>query len=335
MAHPATNHLEIIDVTVTDDFLERRTKAANAICTRWRKMPTATGALDKANWVADGILDAANGGPIPFQLRQEVGAEIKKAAPTHDPADETKDFEVAVVSSVAAIMVLESTATRTDNCNVFAEALSAAMDIADNEGAPRVADLWTHLAQAARSLGDGASEAHRKRQAVGGDPATAIAELAQNARKDQEEINLLWWTLSDWSRLGNTRLSSMATADGAIVAAVELAGQLGWPAVQALRELAHRNVKEHNAPLELRHLKAGDRVLRDRIAPVLAPLDDLIKGHPRVFVALTAVTAEDPEVAMTGAGIDPKLTKPAWGWTERLVREISLAKSAGGTLGQI
>lgn len=335
MAHAATKHLSIIDVSITDDFLERRIKAATAASTRWRKMSTPAIALDKANWIANGLLDAANGDPIPFQLRQEVGGDINKAAPTHDPADAGKDFEVAVVASVAAIMVLNSSATRSDNCNVFAEALSAAMDIADREGAPRVADLWTDLAQASRALGDCASEVHRRRQPVGSEPTAAIAALAGNARKDQEEINLLWWTLSDWSSLGETRLSSMDTADGAIVAAVELSSQLGWPAVQALRELAHRNVRDHNAPLELQALKPGDKALRDRLAPVLAPLHDLVTGHPHLFVALMALMAGDAGVALAGTRIDPTLTKPAWGWTERLVREISLAKSAGGSLGHI
>lgn len=336
MAHAATKHLSIIDVTVTDDFLERRTKAANTAAARWRKMSNPSGALDKASMLADGLLDAANGDPIPVPLRQEVGGDISKAAPTHDPGDETKDFEVAIVSSVAAIMVLESTATRTEHCNVFAEALSAAMDIADTKGAPRVAELWQHLAQAARTLGDGAAETHRRRQSVNkNDPTLAISALASNALKDQEEINLLWWTLSDWSRLCGSRLSSLPTAEGAICAAVELSNLLNWPAVRALRELAHRNVQDHNTQLELRALAATNETLRGRLAPVLGPLATLIEGHPHVFVALTAVTADNPEAALTGAGINPKQSKPAWSWTERLVREISLAKSAGGVLGYI
>jgi hypothetical protein len=326
MAHPATRHLEIIDVTVTDDFMERRTKAAISVANRWRKISAPTTALSTASTLITALTEAAGGRAIPVSLRSEVGAAINKAAPLHKVGDPKNDFEVAVVAAVAAIMAIDS-GNRSEQCAVFAEALSAAMDMASMRGPSKLQDLWVDLAKAAATSDTGA-EASRARVPVDPqDQAAAIAALAANARKDQEELDLLWWTVADWSEIGNNRLSQMGTQDATVAAALELTSILRWPAVAGLRHLSHRNISNHGSKFAMGTLADLSEHVRPRVDAVLAPLTDMIGQHPHVFVALRAVTggqSEDPAAQQQ---------KPAWWWTERLVREVSLAKTAGGTLG--
>ena len=339
MVHPASRHLSLIDLVVTDDFIERRTKAATAIATRWRRLPNSVVALDKAGALADALVNTSAGGPVPASLRREVGGDIYRYAPTHNAGDAAHDFEVATVAGVGAIMALDSTAARSDSCSVFAEALSAAMDLANAKAPPRVADFWNDLARVARAQGDGAAERRRERQPINtADPAIAVAALAENSAKDAEEIDILWWTLNDWSTLADGRLSGLTAAEGAVAAAIELASLLNWPAVRAHRQLAHRNVADYAAPLALDQLGIEKTPFRARTNIALAPLAPTLVSYPRVFVALTAAMASSPldaDAALNAAGIDPQQSRPAWQWCERLVRELSLATAVAGKLGPL
>lgn len=339
MPHAATKHFSIIDVVVTDDFVERRLKAANGLVTRWRKLNASAAALAKASLVAEGLVSTSNGGTVPGGLRQEVGAEISRHSPTHDADDAAHDFEVAIVASVAALILFESTTTRTEHCKVFAEAVSAAMDMSAAKAPPKVAGLWEDLSRTARAYGERAAEASRARSEVDtSDPTVAVRVLAENGRKDAEEINVLWWTLNDWSALGQGVVSAMPVADASIAASIELATLLKWPAVRAHRHLAHRNLPDRGSSLRLKDLVVGEEALRGRVQTALAPMAAVVSTHPAVFVALTSVMAKDAAAAdavFSDAFVDPEQTLAAWRWCERLVREISLAKSAGGNLGPL
>jgi hypothetical protein len=339
MSHAATKHFAIIDVTITDDFIDRRTKAATTTAVRWRKLSNAASALGKASMLADAIVSAAAGGPVPAALRQEVGTDIQKHGPAHDPADVSRDFEVAVVAAVAAIIVLDGTAQRTEYCTVFAEALSAAMDMSAAKVPPRVAALWEDLALAARSMSDDVAERRRDRQPVDtADTAGALRALAANSRKDAEEIDTLWWALNDWSTLAEASLSKLPPPEGVVVAATELSHLLAWPAVRAHRQLAHRNLSDRYGQIALSELGVERALLRARIDSALAPLETLVTEHPRVFVALTAAMAATPALAaarLDAAQIDGSQSATAWNWCERLVRELSLASSAGAKPGPL
>jgi hypothetical protein len=146
---------------------------------------------------------------------------------------------------------------------------------------------------------------------------TAIADLAANAAIDREEIDLLWWVLSDWSKLLHRRFSTEKGAVAAVASGLE-AGRLirRFPA-EAHRHLVQRNVSA-GKDLSLQELVSaiGD----DRAALVPTDSEAYISECPAVFPLLSAL--------VTGSAHDAKakIKRTVGDWADRALLESAIVQ---------
>ena len=97
--------------------------------------------------------------------------------------------------------------------------------------------------------------------------AKTISPLIANAALDREEIDLLWWTLSDWSDTLNLKISQLPHGAALMVSALEV--------VQKLRRLpstAHAHIARRHVQVE----RISNSELRDALKDVKPAIWNLL-----------------------------------------------------------
>ncbi len=145
----------------------------------------------------------------------------------------------------------------------------------------------------------------------------AIADLRSNAIIDREEIDLLWWVLSDWSSLLGRRFSDeTGGAAAAVASGIEAGRMIRRAPGEAHRHLVLRNVI---AGKDLSLIELLTAIGEDR--PKLTPIEEyaFITNCPAVFPLSNAI--------QTGSTSDPraKIKRPLSDWATRALLESSIA----------
>lgn len=157
--------------------------------------------------------------------------------------------------------------------------------------------------------------------------------LSNNAQWDREEIDLLWWIVTDWSVVGDVRVSTLNAEPACIISAIETSGLFVGPASQAHRNIATRHVgrlADERTPKEFATSSAqarawGRHALQDAIND--------ISQFPAVLPALAIATlgdVQDCEALPTSITAGAPLTIADW--CRRLVDEIELLSRLGRSI---
>jgi hypothetical protein len=237
MTHIA-NHIRIFATNPSDDLVTKRTAAIGEIANAIRAQNDVGDILRNANDLAAA---AQQGGSLSAHLSQMIEGAIRKSSTAFVAEDETA-VEMLVCGLSGALQVLTGSTPmrngKTSIGDVLSFGLWSALSFQKLRGEAKLEHLRNELMQAAQDHCAGAASEGRRRTVVaepefkliakktpgtdaeseldldadavnrGLEPfRTSIADLKANAVIDREEIDLLWWVLSDWSTLLRRRFS--------------------------------------------------------------------------------------------------------------------------------
>jgi hypothetical protein len=342
MTHVAT-WIRIFSANPSDELVEKRTAAIGEIA---KIIGAERNVVELLRYGNDLAIAVQKGGSLSKSLTGMIEGAIRKSSTAFVADDRTK-LEMLVCGLAGALQMLASATPTPRGSTSIADLLSYGLWSALSFQKPRteanLEKLRGELMAAAQHQCIRAANESRKRVPVA-DPdfelvtkkkddapaeidaetlnqelqlfGTAIADLKANAVIDREEIDLLWWVISDWSTLLRRRFSTEEGAVAAVASGIE-AGRL----VRRIPAEAHRHLVLRNVPaskdLSLQELvnAIGD----DRAALVLTEGQTLISQYPMVFPlssALTTGTANDAKA---------KIKRPIGDWADRALLETAIA----------
>jgi hypothetical protein len=347
MTHIAT-HIRIFDLNPSDDLVTKRTDAIGEIAKAIEGQNKVNDILRNAN---DFAVAAQQGGSLSTHLTQMIEGAIRKSSTAFLAEDDTA-VEMLVCGLSGALQVLTTATPKRNGETSLADILSLGLWSALSFQKPRSEEKLEHLRnelmQTAQNHCARAASEGRKR-AVVTDPEfklittkppgteaeadveldaetvnaglrsfrIAIDNLKANAAVDREEIDLLWWVLSDWSTLLQRRFSTEKGAAAVIASGVEAGRMIRRIPAEAHRHLILRNVSETKdfSLQEMLSAVGGDR-------PALATVDtyDYITKYQAVFPLLSALN--------TGSVQDTtaKFKRPSGDWADRALLESAVAR---------
>jgi hypothetical protein len=246
-------HIRIFEKTPDDDFVQKRTKAIDALATKFSSSNDVGLLLQLAADLTNGV---AKGGVMPEARLTEIEAVIQAESTSF--VKEGQELQLVTCALLAALQNLNSAKpsegvwTKQD---VIAVGLWSGLGFQTPRSDERLEALRTEVLHAARNLVLATAARSRVRREV---PAIAVKlqevydqtktgntiqnssratidALRANAALDREEIDLLWWLLSGWSKYADKPLSLLTP-----IAAVVLAGLEAGTYVRRLPGEAHK-----------------------------------------------------------------------------------------------
>jgi hypothetical protein len=301
--------VRIFDSDPDDDLVVKRTAAIKDLASRYGKGGRSVAEiLRTANDIA-AALEAK--GKVSDAMSKEVENAVREGGAEAFVAA-GQELQVKVCAGVAVLQLLGAAAPVAGDVTpgvVLAVGLWSALSFQAPLNEPKLEALRSDLLDSAHQHVIQSATSSRQRtkvpdinvaapepldsanvaKTVNSGLGAAFRALRANAAVDREEIDLLWWVLSDWSTLLDRRYSGVANAATAALSSGIEAGQI----LRRLPGDAHRN-------LVLRHVKQGEAVnladlvkaLGDDRALLAAPFSDhtVIAACPAVFPLLGAVT---------------------------------------------
>jgi hypothetical protein len=260
-------HIRIFDKTPGDELVEKRTEAIITLAGKYKDLTSVDNLLLLAADLTKGV---AKGDRLPESRVTEVEAVIKDKSTSF--VREGQDLQILTCALLAALKWLEDAAP-TDGVwsrqDVLALGLWSGLGFQIPRTEERLEGLRLELLVTARNLVLASAAKARTRQevptvtvkmpeaydtakvgtAIQNGAAKAIDTLRVNAALDREEIDLLWWILSDCSKFSGKPFSSMSELAAVVAAGLEAGG------------IVRRIPAEAHKQLILRQLK-GDRKVR-------------------------------------------------------------------------
>jgi len=325
MSNLAT-HLRITGLQVTDDDVDRRTKAVSELATAYGKITGVKEILEKAAEIA--IACGGDGTPPP-----SLGAEVQTAVQVHASSflSSEKPLEVGVCSGFAALSAISPAPIPSQMGvwtvpDVLAAGLWSALSFQAPLKDPKRETFRSELLAGARSRVIRAAETTRKRSEVpdftefsvaadGFDKvpaafkeatAATIEALRRNAALDREELDFLWWAMLDRSRLLNKRLADLDEPLRLVVAGIEAASNLRRLPCDVHSELVLRSVTADGKVNLADLLTAIGDSRRSLISKF--PGDVITQIRP-VFPLLSSLVTEDADID----GAPVKRSASEWG----------------------
>ncbi|MDH2348149.1 GTPase-associated system all-helical protein GASH [Bradyrhizobium sp. SSUT77] len=352
MTHIAT-HIRIFASDPSDELVEKRTAAIGEIAGIFKGRREVGELLQTANDLAvavqqDGKLSAALTGTIEGAIRKTSTAFVA----------EGHELEMLVCGLSGALQAMSGSAALRHGAVSIPDVLSfglwSALSYQKPRTEPKIEQLRDELLQAAHGHCAAVARDSRQRIKVSdpefkeapkkkeGEPETpfdasamkeglkpfkdAIADLRSNAAVDREEIDLLWWVLSDWSSLLGRRFSDENAGDAAaaVASGIEAGRMIRRAPAEAHRHLVLRYVPTGKdlSLIELLTAIGGDRAA---LAPTEA--ETYISNCLAVFPlsnALRTGSASDPR---------PKIKRPLGDWAARALLESSIAHLCSNNTG--
>jgi len=345
MTHIAT-HIRIFAADPSDELVEKRTHAIGEIAKDFKARRDIGDLLQTANDLAVAV---QQGGKLSNALTTTIEDSIRKKS-TAFVADK-HELEMLVCGMSGALFAISGNSALPHGALSISDVLSfglwSALSFQKPRTEPKIEQLRDELLQAAQVHCVAAARDSRQRIKVPdpefkeapkkkeGEPETpfgssavsdglkpfknAIADLRSNAAVDREEIDLLWWVLSDWSSLLGRRFSDEKGngAAAAVASGLEAGRMIRRAPAEAHRHLVLRNVRA-GKELSLQELLTAIGADRAALAP--AEAQTYISQCPAVFPLSAAL--------QTGAATEPraKIKRPLSEWAGRALLESSIAR---------
>jgi len=328
-------HIRIFDKMPTDELLEKRTTAINSLAEKYQGVASVENLLQLA---ADFTKGVAKGGSLPEPRIAEIEAAIRETSGSF--VREGQEVQLLTCGLLAALKLLtEATPSSAEwsRRDVVALGLWSGLGYQIPRTEERLEGLRSELLVAARNLVLGSSANARKRQdvpaitakmpeaydatkvgsAVQNGGARAIDALRTNAALDREEIDLLWWVLSGWSKFAEKIFSNMSESAAVVVAGLE-AGSI----VRRIPGEAHKHLilrlLTHDKTVSMQDMLESLKEEREKIAVVFAN-NPLLAGRESLFPLVSAFVAGKAE----GKGGGTRALKVS-DWAARALLESSI-----------
>jgi len=325
-------HSQIIWAQPTDIDVAARNKAVATLHTLLSQLSTR-GAISAAG----AIVDTFCGKPLPETLAGKVQTAISDESPAF--VLEGNELQGTVCLAVAALAVVRQDAVGNavwSSADALAAALWSGLTFQNQVQNTKVEELRQELLGACRdrvaavakeararhdvpdvgtltipesdAAGTRANNAYRRAT------APVIAALKNNQELDREEIDFLWWVISDYSDVLGCPLEAKDPATRAVAAGLEGSKMLRRLPGDGFRHAVLRCIGETDS-LSLPALLAAVGEDRARLAEAADPL--LPSTLPTVFPLLSALFS-DAHAADQSAALDAR------GWGARALLEASI-----------
>jgi hypothetical protein len=301
-------HIRIFDKEPSDDLVNKRTTVIRAMAEKLLKLKSYADHFQVAEDIS--IALETRGVRVPEGRAIEVEEAIRSESSAFDREDQ--DLQILTCLMLAALTAIEDAAPTTSvwgRPEIIAASMWLALGIQPPRTEPKLEALRTELREESRSLINRSAEASRSRTAVP-DPAVKITELSdakvaesvnkglwksiealrQNAALDREELDMLWWSLGDWSTLQKQSFGKLSTQIAAVTAGIESSNLLRRLPSEGHKHLALRHViddSKRSVTELVASLGDGAKVIRDTYSE-----QSFVKGFPHVFRLLAAISGE-------------------------------------------
>jgi hypothetical protein len=336
MTHAAV-HMRIFDPAPTDDLVAKRTSAIADIAKKFGEQRSVEAILRSAN-------DLALAAEPDAQCSAEQSQMIEAAIRTLSTAfiAEERPIEMLVCGMLGALQSLNGSSGTVSGSttvnDVFALGLWSALAFQKKSADAKFEALRGELQESAHAHCVRTASKSRERLFVvdpefktpeSFDPAgvekslrpfgVSIGNLRANAAVDREEIDLLWWALSDWSSILKRRLSTDESAAAAAVASgVEMGYLLRRIPAEAHRHLVLRNVPAAKS-LTLPELLSALGEDRPALAAAFKEETGVVSQCPAVFPLANALQTGEAKDA------NAKVKRLIEDWAARALLEASIA----------
>lgn len=352
MTHVATQ-IRIFASDPSDDLVEKRTAAISEISGIFKGRRSIGELLQIANDLAIAV---QQDGGLSVSLTGTIEGAIRKTSTAF--VAEGHELEMLVCGLSGALQALSGSKALRHGALSVTDVLSfglwSALSFQKPRSEPKLEQLRSELMQAAHDHCAAVARDGRQRAQVHdpefkevtkekeGEPKAsfdasavidglkpfedAIADLRSNAAVDREEIDLLWWVLSDWSSLLGRRFSDERAggAASAVASGIEAGRMIRRAPAEAHHHLVLRNVTAGKdlSLIELLLAVGGDRA---KLAPIEA--NTFISTCLSVFPLSNAL--------LTGLASDSraKIKRPLGDWAIRALLESSIAHLCSNTDG--
>jgi hypothetical protein len=260
-------HIRIFDANPTDDFVTKRIEVIKNLSDSYKKKGTPEPVLQLAHGLVNGV---AAKGALPQALVEEIEAALKKVSPSF--VKEGQDLQILVCGLLAALTVIDgaksnsSSLSRTD---LLAAGLWSGLSFQPARAEPKVEALRLELLTKCHELVMATASVSRNRVPVPSfsisisespDAPTlekllktgtekTIEALKTNAALDREELDLLWWVLSNYSNILDKKFSDLSHFSAAVVSGIEVAQYIRRLPSDTHKHLALRNVAQEEITL--------------------------------------------------------------------------------------
>jgi hypothetical protein len=300
-------HIRIFDKTPSDELVEKRTKAIGSLAKKFGKLDSVENLLQLAADLTKGV---AKGGSLSEARLTEIETAIRSTSSSF--VREGQDIQILACALMAVLKLLtEATATNGvwSRSDVLALGLWSGLGFQLPRTEEKLEVLRSELLNAARSLVLASTTNARKRQdvpmvtlsmpaayemaevatAVQDSAASTIDALRTNAALDREEIDLLWWVLSGWSKFADKSFASMSETAAVIAAGLEVGSVVRRIPGEAHKHLILRLLKQDKA-VSLQELLESLISEQAKIAPFFDN-NPLLVGREALFPLVTACVA--------------------------------------------
>jgi hypothetical protein len=304
-------YARIFETGTNDEWVQKR-KSAVADVKAWLKTLSPSSAIKAASSIAASVAD---GSPLPDNIAAVGERKIQEHASSFVRSADEGELQIKVVMMAAAIEVVSEPSMDAGGWSTT-DALAAAFWSALWFQRPLVQTKIERLRQdlliASRTRVLQVADAVRKRRQVppiglvsidqnSGPGAKVnqafsravepmVSTLRDNAALDREELDFMWWLLSDRSDILDEPLAGMPDAVRAVVAGLDAAAKLRKLPANGHRNIVLRNVT-NDEPLSLNELvdKLGDR-LPKLAASLGAPMGEASAVFPLVTAIANGVS---------------------------------------------
>jgi len=330
--------VRIFEPSPDDDFVDKRRKAVLEIKEKIRTQKKTAPLLAYANGLAEAFVH----GDLPEPLASEVEGALRNASSAFVRDGQRVQMLVCALAAAQELRnECEPTRTGWSPSEVFlAATLSSLSGLTPHKHA-RIDELRREIVAVAATLVESTAETARRRlprqdfviNVVDTDTPSAlaakvksaadkvIAPLHTNALIDREELDLLWWALSDWSEALKCRISTLDPAVGLLASSLETVARLRRMPATAHAHIALKNVRKGAAMTVTQLVEATAKLTEKEKESLLSDFagSDDVSLCPRVFPTLSALLTLN-----TGEGADAELDQLEW--CKRLILEAGILK---------
>ena len=332
-------HLRITKLTPSNDDVDTFRAAVSDLATAWNKLRPLDALVAKAVAIAESL---GAGGEPSVEFGTEVQTIVQKRASAFLYAD--NPLEVGICAGMAVVLMLkvEPGTHGWTTMDVYSNALWSALAFQPVLKEEKRENLRREVLSTTLQRSMISAEKARERDAIAestdlivtiGDDGkvstnfkkaaqSAIEALRRNATLVREEIDFLWWSLLNRSRLLNKPLAQISEASRLVASGIEASGHLRRLPAEVHRDLVLRTV-EADPKLNLAELLAeiGD----DRQSLLSGIQAQQVTAYPAVFPLLNAIVTGDPNCN----GAEEKRSASTWGSRALLEGALSRMMTVG------
>jgi len=306
--------VRIFDPNPTDDLVLKRTKGVEALAVKYGKAKTVSDLLQIAHDVVSGLSSVTF--DLPDARVEEIELILRKESPSFDRAGEQLQI---LVCAMLALQKLFEEATPGSVVWTRTEVIAVGIWLGFSALPPlrevKLEKLRLDLQSAGRKLVILSTESARERQPIP-DPDLKLADLTDvakvnvginnavlklieglrdNAALDREEIDLLWWSLGEWSELQGRSYRDMPASSAAISAGVDAANLMRRLPGEAHKQLVLRRVSGEEI-LTLAELIDQSKAEIDPIRQKFA--GSFVTSFPKIFCLLSGILTTPSELSL-------------------------------------